>query len=265
MTSNSTARDVGDVVQRADRCARSRSCRRARRGARPWRRRWPATRPGRRASRRRAPRPGASGPCAEVNGRDSGRNEWAAAPAKSPRASSVEKARPATVAGRTPRSPKPASVSGWRGTRSSGASTAGASVVPAAGGPADVPVPGPAVRAEALRPCRRATGGARRRGRRRAGGRGRPRGGPARGRGARGRPPAKNGDTAARGWMAEHTSWWKPGQRQLRGAGPAADGVGGLEDEHRAARLRARDRGGQPVRTGSHDHDIGHVLSLGCS
>ena len=47
-------------------------------------------------------------------------------------------------------------------------------------------------------------------------------------------------DARASGWIAEHTSWRNPGSVELRGAGAAADGVGGLEHEHRAAGLGAR-------------------------
>ena len=57
----------------------------------------------------------------------------------------------------------------------------------------------------------------------------------------------------------------EPGQRQLGGAGAAADGVGRLEDEHGAAGLGARDGGGETVGPGSHDHDVRHRFSLGCS
>jgi hypothetical protein len=46
------------------------------------------------------------------------------------------------------------------------------------------------------------------------------------------------------------------GQRELRGTGPAADGVLRLEDEDRAPGLCERDRGGQPVRPGADDDRV---------
>ena len=67
---------------------------------------------------------------------------------------------------------------------------------------------------------------------------------------------AKNGETAASGWIAEHTSWREPGQRQLGRAGAAADRVDRLEHEHRSPGLGAGEGGGEPVRACSHDHDV---------
>ena len=201
---------------------------------------------------------------AVVSGRDSGRNAWAAAPAKSPRASSVEKARPATVAGRMPRSPNAGQRERVAGHPQQRGEHRGREVVPATGGPADVPVPGPAVLAQARhRVVER----------------------PVEHPGAAVVERVDEGDLRVdqleavalevgrleerrhRGQGVDRRAHVVEEARQgeLRGAGPAADGVGAFEDEHRAARLRARDGGGQPVGTGSHDHDIGHVVTLGCS
>jgi len=46
------------------------------------------------------------------------------------------------------------------------------------------------------------------------------------------------------------------GQRQLRGARPAADRVPRFEDEDRASRLGEGDGGGQPVRAGADDDGV---------
>ena len=60
-----------------------------------------------------------------VPGALSGRMECAARPASIARASLVWKPRASTVAGHSPRRPKPAIASGWAGGVSSGASTVG--------------------------------------------------------------------------------------------------------------------------------------------
>ena len=199
-----------------------------------------------------------------VNGRDSGRNAWAAAPAKSPRASSVEKARPATVAGRIPRAPNAAMRERMAGHPQQRGEHRGCEIVPAAGGPADVPRPGPAVLAQALhrvvdRPVEHA--------------------------GAAIVERVHEGDVGMdqleavspevgrleerrhRGQRVDRRAHVVDEARQgeRRAAGPATDGVGALEDEHGTARRRARDRGGQPVRTGAHHDDVDHVLTLRCA
>ena len=153
---------------------------------------------------------------------------------------------------------------GWRGTRTSGARIGRRQHVPAASGPADEAIPRPAVSAEAghrvlqrsvhharaavvervderdlrLDQLEAVAVEARRREERR---------------GTRHRVDGRAHVVP------------EPGQRQLRGARSPADGVGGLEHDDRASGLGDGDRRGEPVRTGSHDHDIGHVVSLGCS
>ena len=116
VTSKSTARDVGHVVERVHHAGPSRSCRRAPPGAWPSRRRWPATRRVRSASRPRGPDARSIRPIAVVNGRDSGRNEWAARAGEQPaRLVGGEGARRRRWPGARPAAPKPAMVSGCRG------------------------------------------------------------------------------------------------------------------------------------------------------
>ena len=197
-------------------------------------------------------------PIAVVNGRSSGRNECADAPAKSPFASSVLNARAATVAGSTPRNPNARHGDGvaWHaGERAQGA---GRELVPAPGRPSHVAIPRRGRRHPDRRPSRSTDWCST------------PARPPSRGWAnaisgwTSSRPcrsssaPRKNGETAAIGWMAEQTSWANPGRVSAAVRMPPPMVAARLEHEDGTTRRCAGDGGGQPVGAGAHHDDVSH-------
>ena len=205
-------------------------------------------------------------PGAEVSGRDSGRNEWAARAGEEPARLVGGKARPATVAGGSAAQPEAGHASsGWRGHAQQRGEDRRRQHVPAAGRPADVPVPGRAVAPRPATvsssdrcstPARPSSSGwtsgdlgvhqleavALEVGRREE---------------RRDRRPAGGWPSRRRGGSPGSVS------SAVRVPPPIVSAASSTSTERPAS--AHGDGGGQPVRSGSHDHDIGHAVSLGCS
>ena len=185
----------------------------------------------------------------------SGLNACAATPPKSARACGVaQRARQHASPAAPPRSPKRASRSGCRGTCSSGCED---------------------VLAERVEACRRRRRTARRqaapagaeprRGRPRASaasapalpsssGWARSTSGQAHSSPWRSRPSGSSaGEPTTIGWIAEQSSWTRPGSVSSAAAGAAADRLGGLEHRHLDPGARQRRGAGEAVRPGADD------------
>ena len=182
--------------------------------------------------------------------------EWAAVPATSARPSSVRNRRARCRADGSPRRPKPAAASGWRGQRRAWSPGRRAGSCPGRG---------PAARRAGRRRARPAPATGRRRPRwvrrRRPGPP--PRGWAKATDGVSSRTPwaarsmsAKAGEASRSGWTAEQTSWRNPGRVSSAVRQPPPGSSGGLVDVDRQAGPGQVSAATSPLGPGAHDDGV---------